>query len=173
MGCMDPVGCPRVVFVTTNAFVGALGGLAGADAKCQAAADASSLPTVRGRTYVAWISTLVIAADKRLVHGTGMYVRPDGAMVAKNYDDFVGGNLTHAMSVDENGEVTAGPAWTGTNEKGESTKPTCAEWSDAPPMTGGAVLNGLTGDVTGTDKTWSANQEVSCASTARLYCIER
>src|SRR4051794_35430333 len=43
IGCQGALACERVAFVTSASYTGDLGGIAGADAKCQAAANASAI----------------------------------------------------------------------------------------------------------------------------------
>src|SRR5687767_9183566 len=50
-GACDGASCLRYVFVTSQRYDGNLGGLVGADAKCQSAANAGSLQVLRGRTF--------------------------------------------------------------------------------------------------------------------------
>jgi hypothetical protein len=59
--CASP---PKRVFVSGSKWNGNLGGLAGADAKCQQAADAAGL----GGTFRAWISDDATSASSRLTH---------------------------------------------------------------------------------------------------------
>jgi hypothetical protein len=65
------------VFVTSTGYPGNLGGLAGADAKCQERATAAGL----GGTFKAWLSAAGTgnSAAERLTHATVPYVRVDGA----------------------------------------------------------------------------------------------
>jgi hypothetical protein len=119
------------VFVTSNIYRGDLGGLLGADAKCQALADAAGL----GGEFKAWLSAAGpgnSAAD-RLTHATGPYVRVDGVQVAANWTDLVDGLLSAPISIDEHGApVISGTmgVWTGTNTAGRLQAPNviCNDW---------------------------------------------
>jgi hypothetical protein len=61
------------VFVTSTIYMGYLGGLDGADAKCQSVANAAQL----GGTFKAWLRDDTTAARDRLNHATGPYVLVD------------------------------------------------------------------------------------------------
>ena len=67
----------KTVFVTKASFKGNLGGLAGADEKCQAEADdhASIVPS---GTYLAWLSDGTNSPDTRFAKSSDPYVLPDG-----------------------------------------------------------------------------------------------
>jgi len=117
------VGCttgmqaqPPMSFFVTSVGTGKgadLGGLAGADAHCQALAKAA------GSTYTTWrayLSTQASAlADPKFVNardriGTGPWYNAKGVMVAKNVDDLhsANNNLTKQTTLDEKGGLVNG-----------------------------------------------------------------
>lgn len=164
----------RRVFVTSAVFTGALGGFAGADIKCQAAADSAAAPG----TFRAWLSNDLASPTADFVHSKVPYVRLDDVQVAANWNDLVDGTLNAPISVSELG----GPpmmaahacvpedaliAWTATNEAGLPLKTgACDNWSST---TGDATV-GRVGD---TSLAWSVFCPTPCSSTAALYCVEQ
>src|SRR5262249_27131858 len=88
---------PRRVFVTSLTYTGNLGGLAGADALCQARADAAAL----GGTYKAWLADDSGSPATRFTHSTGEYVLVDGTVVAGNWADLTDGSTGHAIDKTE------------------------------------------------------------------------
>ena len=117
------VGCttgmqaqPSMSFFVTSVGTGKgadLGGLAGADAHCQALAKAA------GSTYTNWrayLSTQAAAlSDPKFVNardriGTGPWYNAKGVMVAKNVDDLhsANNNLTKQTTLDEKGGLVNG-----------------------------------------------------------------
>jgi hypothetical protein len=117
------VGCttgmeaqPSMSFFVTSVGTGKgadLGGLAGADAHCQALAKAA------GSTYTTWrayLSTQAAAlSDPKFVNardriGTGPWYNAKGVMVAKNVDDLhsANNNLTKQTTLDEKGGLVNG-----------------------------------------------------------------
>ncbi|MBL0213027.1 MAG: hypothetical protein IPQ07_04025 [Myxococcales bacterium] len=86
---------PNYVFVTSSSHSGNLGGLAGADATCQAEAQAASLPG----TYRAYLSTSTINAPARLGSASG-WIRADGKPVADKVSDLVAGHLFYPILMD-------------------------------------------------------------------------
>jgi cysteine-rich repeat protein len=68
----------RIVFVTSEIYTGNLGGLAGADAKCQSLADAAGLPG----NYMAWLSTGASSPSTRFTQSPNPYVLVNGTKVA-------------------------------------------------------------------------------------------
>jgi hypothetical protein len=164
-GCSGPA-CERVVFATSGAFVGnALGGLLGADAKCQAAADASTHARVKGRRFHAWLSTTATAVTDRLVHGTLAYRKPGGTVVASNWTDLTKGTLQSGIGEDENGVAVSGSAWTGSTNAGLNGPNQCDAWT----ITGN---QGRTGNVGGAGGGWSDAVDKPCSNANRLYCFE-
>lgn len=108
------------VFVTSDAFrqAGAVGGLAGADAFCQARADAGiGNGTLPDGKCVAFLSTASTDAGDRIADvGYGL---ADGTPVAASKADLLDSSLLHAINTDAWGVtlVIAG-VWTGSTESG-------------------------------------------------------
>lgn len=174
LGCRGAVACDRVVFVTSLAYTGSLGGVAGADAKCQARADASQLARVKGHTFLAWISTAATSPADRFTHGTGRYYATGGGfgagseLVAFGWDDLTDGDLITSIELDENGARRTGSAWTGTKSNGATPiGPTCADWTSSS-----FGVAGETGNVGGAGPGWSSDQAEVCAAAHNLYCFE-
>lgn len=164
----------RRVFVTSAVFTGNLGGRAGADAKCQAAAESASAPG----TFRAWLSTDTASPADDFVKSEVPYVRLDDLQVAANWQDLVDGTLEAPIIVSELGGPPAASthvcipqdawgAWTSTNEAGlPSMKGTCNNWS----TTDGDSTLGRVGDAS---LAWSFFCVTPCSSKASLYCVEQ
>ena len=69
---------PRIVFVTSSTFEADLGGIAGADGKCQAAASAAGL----SGTFYAWLSTSATSPSSHFTRAGAGWARVDGKPVA-------------------------------------------------------------------------------------------
>ncbi|MHA1529067.1 MAG: hypothetical protein ACTSVG_08600, partial [Alphaproteobacteria bacterium] len=67
----------KTVFVTSASFNGTLGGLTGADAKCQAEADGPASIVPSG-TYLAWLSDGTDSPNTRFTKTAHPYLLPDG-----------------------------------------------------------------------------------------------
>ena len=160
--------CERVVFVTSLTYSGALGGVTGANQKCQQLANASTNSRVKGRSFRALLSTTTSAAKTRLVQGTGRYLRPDGTTIAANWVALHSGTLSAAISLDENGTpLMAGKAWTNTLIDGTSSSSDCLIWNNNAPGARGVV-----GDLMSTTSSWVTAASVSCDGVNHLYCFE-
>lgn len=157
----------NLVFVTSTKHVaGSLGGLAGADAICQARASAAGLPG----TYVAWLSTTTVDARDRLGTARG-WRRPDGLPFVDTQGALLNGRILYPAMVDETGaRVPALGELVITNTVGEGTAATtdCGGFAS----TAGDTFMGIPA---GTTRTWTEGdyrgQAVSCATAARLYCF--
>jgi hypothetical protein len=156
------------VFVTSTSYTGNLGGLAGADAKCQERATAAGL----GGTFKAWLSAAGTgnSAGERLTPAPGPYVRTDGIQVARDFSDLVDGSIAAPIPLNEFG-VASGQlgAWTGTMATGEASGFNCNGWTSAAQADVGDFGNQLA-----TDTTWTIlPMPLSCDLFRKLYCIEQ
>ena len=161
----------RCVFVTQNTWDGNLGGLAGADQKCQAAANAAGLPG----TYKAWLSSDSASAASRLAHSPGPYNLMNGTTIANNWTDLTDGTLAAPINLSENGvppTTTGQPlAWTNTRPDGtifEINAPqVCNNW------TTNAASDGLAGAHIDSGPPWTEASPEPCVEKYHLYCIQQ
>jgi hypothetical protein len=189
-----PLSGLKRVFVSSKAYVGAgLGGLNGADAKCNSLAQNAKLPG----TYRAWLSTDKQSASSRMNEvGPWHLLNPGGVvgpLVANDLTDLTDGELGHAIDRTESGSVVApiaeqcstdAPVHTGTAPDGSfdqasATDPAdpkfdCGDWTS-----GGATDQRLVGDARSATSNWTQvsaclNSGVFCTQRlARLYCFEQ
>jgi len=177
--CGDGGAC--TVFQTAaDGFIGGeIGGLAGGDAKCQAAADAANLDG----TFKAWLSFGLDTPETRFTNldNAGPYRLvangSDGGnpppKVADNFADLFtcgsGTCLDNAISRDENGATPPTPqlVWTGTEANGTAAADTCSGWTST-------LVNGLGGVNSGTTESWTDfGVATACTSEGRLYCFQQ
>ena len=159
------------VFITSETYQGNLGGVAGADLKCQTLAINAWLSDSSGNhpdtTY--------------LKAGTPYYLMDGATIIANSYQDLISGNIVHAIEVNELGEIvqynenSTDIVWTSTDGAGGSYAPNyCAnfegtEWeSNSFEDYGGAgqFNNGIPG-------AWSYVGNSTCDMFHRLYCFEQ
>jgi len=159
----------RFVFVTSRAYNGNLGGVEGADAKCQQAANDAGL----FGTYLAWISDGSQSPATRFDRSVVSYTRIDGQVIASNWNDLTDGNLISTFNRDEYGNTLQPYAnvyvWTGTTASGNSAnKADCGGWRS----TSGSGHGGRTEYTDGnwTDRTF---QPPCSAVFMHLYCFEQ
>jgi cysteine-rich repeat protein len=118
----------RVFVTSTTQAPSTLGGLSGADAICQARADAAGV----AGTYVAWLAVTGVAASTRLGSARG-WVRMDGRPFVDTIDDLVNRGPWYPIGLDEMGsDLTAGLSArfvTGTVAGGAPHSETCADWT--------------------------------------------
>lgn len=182
-GAKDSATSGKRVFVTSALFSGNLGGPTGADAKCQAAADAAKL----GGTWMAWVSDASTSPSTRFTNKTGPYQLIDGTLVATSFAG-LGGTLTHAIDLTEKGTpATAGAsnycssgqpygAWSGTDSKGVYDKhDNCAGFTSASFTLTTQVQFG---DPKATNYQWAAGTCLNagatyCSKQAALFCFEQ
>jgi hypothetical protein len=157
--------CSHVVFVTSETFKGNdLADLAGADAKCNAAAAAATNPSVRGGKFKAWLSTTATSAADRLAHHADAYTKPSGEVVAKSWSDLVDGSIDAPIDEDENGKKVTGKVWTGSTGAGEKGPKQCDEWGPSGHF-------GRAGSIGQKDARWTSSTDEPCRCTLRLYCV--
>ena len=162
----DGVEARAWVFVSSTFSSGDLGGLAGADAICNARAQAANLLPAQG--YRAWLSTTAIDAVSRL--DDQRFVLLDGREVAQTLVDLTDGMIDAPIEVSELGTMVDSDVWTATLQSGTlfPGAPTCADWtssSNALLANGGASQQ--------TDN-WSSQLGFSaCDSSGPIYCFGR
>lgn len=174
----EPVGTDRTVFLLP--YAGApmsFAGLEGADALCQAAADAAELEG----TYMAWWSAGSIAdvLDRFSVDG-GPFVLVDGTEIASDWDDLTDGTLAAPILVDADGFAYAPNATperyviTHTNADGAAA----AGVTPCSGFTADTIIEARWGDAGATDASWTQTGDGwGCDSSAgggpSLYCFEQ
>jgi len=165
-----PAYCPpaqvNIVFKTSARYTGYdLGGLSGADDKCQLAATNANLPG----NYKAWLSDNNTNARDRLNHSTQPYVRTDGAVVATNWDDLVDGTILAPINFNEFGQdIDFSPPpymWTFTQSDGAFDGGVSCDDPNIPSQ-------GLVGNPRSIDSTWTDSSLNACSTVINgLYCI--
>jgi len=164
-----------LAFVTSSGQNGNLGGLAGADAICQARAAAAGLPG----TYMAWLSDGTSSPTLRFTQAAGPYTLVDGTIIADNFNDLISGTLNAALNKTETGATVPGGlgevfAWTNTLtnglSEGSDNNADCANWSV------GAVNQANIGDVQSNTALWTdigGGITAVCTGLNRLYCFQQ
>jgi len=172
--------CPKVVFVTNSADLdGALGGVAGADSKCQIRASARGLYG----TYKAWITDRngIGPANTFTQSATG-YMRLDGNLVADSWEDLTDGTLDNLIIINEYGGIVGPPYTVWTNTTGDGTTHSeafegnadCGEWSwvgNDPTWQIGVV--GICGPLGSDTQYWTEHSMITCNNGSRLYCFQQ
>ncbi|MDD4997504.1 MAG: hypothetical protein PHI99_05100 [Syntrophales bacterium] len=160
---------PNIAFVTSTSYDGNLGGLAGADQKCQVLAEAAGLPA---NVYKAWLSTSAVDAKGRLGSARG-WVRKDGKPFADTVADIVSGKIFYPLRIDENGVDTGAYTyvWTGTDGDGTvyhySPDPwTCSDWSSSSGTQVAEI-----GKSSAVAELFTASASISCSTPQRIYCF--
>lgn len=158
-----------LVFVTKSRFTGAqIGGLAGADAKCAAEAQAAN----KAGTFKAWMSDSTTSAAARLTRDIVPYVLSNDVKVADGWHDLTDGSLDTAITLAADGtDQGLGGVWTATDPAGTISYPTntCSNWTS----TSGRGANGYHGAANGD---WTRNSVTPldwCSVASRLYCIQQ
>lgn len=162
------------VFVTSTLYDGNLGGLAGADVKCQVSADGASL----GGIWRAWLSDSKTSVASRLNHSNVQYQLLNGTVVANNWTDLTDGSINHAIDLSEyKSTVDAGNVWTNTTRAGEINKDVsiqpahCQNWTDSKQETRGSIGSTWSGS---TDYHWTESGFDYCINQSkRLFCFEQ
>lgn len=155
------------VFVSSQTVNGNLGGVLGADQKCQQFATDANL----GGNWKAWISDSNQSASDRLFHSTEPYVLSfDQTLIANNWDDLTDGSIQNQFNKTQTGTNLGGKSvWTGTNANGASNANTCQNWTSS----NSTVSTGRRGKTDQTTQQWTTENNAGCAAQNHLYCIEQ
>lgn len=166
----DPVGTHKKVFVTSSTYNGNLGSIAGADTKCQTAADNAGLLG----TYKAWItsSDSSQSPSNRFAQASVPYRLVDGTRIADNWADLTDNALQTGIVIAEDGtSASGGRAWSNTMADGTSKgSNNCSDWG-----TNDFDLDGHSGKVGLAGSEWSDKSATSgnCSWSLHLYCVEQ
>lgn len=165
----------RVLFVTKATFTGDLGGIEGADAKCQEAARAAGL----AGDFVAFVSlagsplqrfgdakstTPIIDTTGRTIASRYVTLEKNGPEIEIERDEY--GALVRPAA--DAGSCATNPAviWTGAGGDWSATGADCAQWRSASDGQPGVVGAGF-------DRAqWLAACSINCAQKAHLYCAQ-
>lgn len=167
-----PVITDHIVFITNNLFDGNLGGIAGADLKCQTAAVNAGLTG----TFYAWIASDSVNSDSpsdRFTIDDRSYQTIDGKIVAASWNDLVSGSLQNPILITEYGNTINSlyDVWTNVNSLGQAIGEGnhCENWTSNASTTRGAIGVSIT-----TLPNWTYDYfNPSCSGVARLYCFQQ
>ena len=158
------------VFITQNTFNGNLGGLEGADSKCQQSAEAVNL----GGTWKAWLSDAKNSPATRFIHSNNPYVLLNNKKIADSWQDLTDGTLSNSINVTENKTGFTTNAITNTRPNGktrsapQSTVGPCQNWTSS------SYGNFVTGDSASKDQRWTETWTMNCDNeNLHLYCFEQ
>jgi hypothetical protein len=138
-----------------------------ADMACQEEAEGAEFTG----TFFAWLSTPDYSPQTRFYHSPGPYVRPDGVVIADNWNDLVDGNLKNPLNRDVSGRGTNQVyVRTGTDADGTVTDggETCEGWTVNYFNTPHVV-----GDPTKTDDGWTNATTQPCQYLFGFYCFQQ
>ncbi len=159
------VASPRA-FVTSTSYNGNLGGTAGADAKCQAQADASGL----GGTWKAWIADAPTGLPNTRFTGNGPWYKVNSTVkIADNLADLSDGSIDALLNNTELG-VLVNPSnkvvWTGIAQPNSVGLQTCTNWT-------GTAGSGRRGSTVRSNTQWVDAGTSICTGPRGLYCFEQ
>ena len=172
--CVVPAcgaGGPCLVFLSSILYQGNLGGLSGADAKCQSMAKAAALPG----TYRAWLSDTTSSPASRFVRSTGPYRLVNGTTIAGEWGGLTDGVLRAPIDVTETGGGIGSTArvWAHTKSNGASydnALTSCHNWSS----TADSGVGGHIGNATKTDAYWTEwGWNWPCDERYHLFCFQQ
>ncbi|MSQ02541.1 MAG: hypothetical protein EXR71_11750 [Myxococcales bacterium] len=161
------------VFVTSGNFTGGFGGVSGADAECQDAADTAGL----GGTWIAFLSDSSQAAGSRIADGP--YVLLDGTTVASSRADLLDGALSTAIHLDEYGASQSKWVFTGSTTagssaaSGSSVNGLCSDWTNGCGVCYGNHFYATSGRSYDTNSAWTNAGWLFCSQSSGLYCFEQ
>ena len=172
----------RLVFLSSEMYSGNLGGVSGADLKCQALAASAGLADPH--VFRAWISDGIHAPLTRFTQldvSDAPYILLDGRVVAATFAELVEQGPRVGISVTEEGEAIFGAyVWTNTTAFGEVFSPTnhCTGWTASlnalPARLGYNALmleQGPAFETWRAQRHWTSLMSQECSFPWRLYCF--
>ncbi len=178
--CRNDCTIPRrIVFVTSTSYTGDLGGISGADDKCNSAAEAASLQSNGEKKYKAWLSDADSNPSMRF-HASmttfqGIYELVDKTTVAFGWEGLTTFTLENAINrtenVNDNVMLDVNP-WSNTamNGTGVYQAPQCCEnWGTNAGGKTGPIGHAMEGVVSAE---WTNFTTQVCSNPTPLYCFE-
>jgi len=169
-GCAANCYKEYLVFLTSETYNGNLGGMDGADQKCQDFADSNDLDG----TFYAWISTDADNdPESRFPHVYRTYYKLGGVKIADDWDDLTDGSIDSPINVSEQGNqiIEWSPnVWTNVNVYGQFIDGTkdCSNFNSNSDGNDCRV-----GYSSQSDLRWTYRVSMdSCHTENRLYCFE-
>jgi hypothetical protein len=174
----------RLVFLSSITYKGGkIGGVEGANAKCQLLAEKAGYDN--SENFVAWLSDAVHSPAKDFLHTPGVpFVRADGVRIADDWDDLIKNGPHEGIFVTEKGETFLDVwVWTGTTPSGILLDPAahCKAWTSLDLLDKGLV--GRSGvdkavlpkiwDQWHDNKQWTNLATSLCEHDYRIYCMEQ
>jgi len=160
--------CPpgKTIFVSSQKYTGNLGGILGANAKCQNLAQQAGL----SGDFKAWLSDDVQSASQLLIHSSEPYVRTDSQLIAYNWDNLVSGKLLKPINCDENNICQINDnVWSNTLQDGsKASNFPCYNWSYEQ-----SSYQTYGGSTASLDIGWTIGTNPYCNTKARLYCLQQ
>ncbi|HRI09989.1 MAG TPA: hypothetical protein PKW35_19340 [Nannocystaceae bacterium] len=122
----------NIIFATSKTYPGALGGLPGADDKCNTLAMEAGL--ANAGAFLAWLSDGAQGPATRMAKSPQRYLLTDGTLIANGWDDLTDGTLTAPIHRDEAGALLPDhTAWTATTPSAPPPTPPRPAPSGRPP----------------------------------------
>jgi hypothetical protein len=172
----------KLVFLSSVAYTGGeIGGVEGADLKCQHLATLANFDNAA--KFKAWLSDDLYNPFKNFTKTADMpYVRPDGVRVADDWDDLILNGPGDGIIVTETGVTLMNTgAWTGTAPSGKPFPGgTCLSWISLNPLETSRVgQSGLNKQPEAAWKQWVAEKKWTSSTTSgclyahKIYCFEQ
>lgn len=172
---------PRLVFLTSAAYSGAMGGLAGADQRCNE--FAAQQPALTG-TYRAWLMVAGQSLADRFPEFAApvawSFTNTSAGLLAKSFAELVAEGPAEPVAFTESGEaVPQQLVWTAISKDGLAPGGDCAQWTSE---LGSPALVGYTGYVPNVgpealqwqvERLWTdwGEKEV-CNKKLPIYCVQ-
>ncbi len=160
------------VFVTSAGYSSNLGGLSGADDKCNTRASAGGL----SGSYKAWLSDSSSSPSSRFTNKAGSkrpYIMTNGTFIADSWADLTDSSLDAALDRTETIVQASQNVWVNTYQGGSwstSVNESCQDWTSIS-----GSYDGRSGRSWQSNSTWeAADTNMGCTGSTnnRLYCFE-
>ena len=160
-------GGVKRVFVTETTYTGStMGGVAGADQKCNLSAQAAQL----GGTWVAWVSSSSVNAIDRVTAAGPWVLINTSTTIFNNKANLATSPLLPINATEQGHTITTASTvthvWTGTDNGGNAAASTCNGWSSS------TLAYGTIGFAYSTSG-WTSYTDQDCGATNHLYCFEQ
>ncbi len=172
-------GLVNRVFITSQTFNGALGGITGADNQCQTLANTAGVGG-SGTEWKAWISDSTQSPASRFtLDKSKPFKLLNGLPLANNWNDLIDGVIANPINVTEWSQQdisSSYPILTNTNHLGNQFGPTshCSNWASTLGAFGSGYLDTVISTWTGGGLANPYRPPTNpCGNPGKLYCFDQ
>ena len=169
---VEPIAATKIIFISNAGTNGAIGGLTGADAFCQSAANSGSQTSSLGATWKA-----LLRGNNATTIGTNYVTTMNETIAKATTTNLIAVNATNntlvnAINKNENGDLVSQLAWTGGKGTTANTD-NCVNWTSAQSIRSGSYGSSSSKTIWWNYVAYGTTYTNFCDQVQSLYCVQQ